>query len=311
MSRLRAALTTAALVAGALGTGPAQAHEDHVHELPAAGCFTIKDDVGDAHLNSQTAVPNDPDLDIVGVAMRTTATSLQTYIKVSNLENGPSTTDGHRFFVDFTFNGHVFSMASSHYKVGTGAVRDGLAQTGQAAKVTQLGVDVPTIDEPATDKGFKASGLKATFDITQDWLQLDLPLADIGKYGGKAFTGAITGILVRSAVDNYAVGTIADSAEGGKWTIGDNKCWSTPTKLTLSVTRYPSQRTVTARLVTSAGQALGGQTLTYYVNGKKYAVTRTNGTGTASVRGIKPGSTVKVEFAPVGSYAGSSASAKV
>lgn len=314
MSRFRASLTAAALLAAgaSVGARPAGAHEDHVHELPAAGCFSFPDEKDDARVYTVPQIPNDPDLDILGVALRTTATSLYTYVKVADLKAGPSTTDGHRFFVDFTFNGHVFSMDASHYKAGTGAIRDGLAATGQAAKVVQLGVDVPSATTVTMDKGFKASGLKATFDQTADWVLFELPLADIGKYGGKAFTGAITDVTVNSALDNYAVGTVTDTAgDGVKWTVGDNRCFAVVTKLALAITKYPAQRTVSARLLTASGQALSGRMLTYYVNGKRYAVVRTNSTGVAEVRGIKPGSTVKVEFAPVTGYLGTSVQTKV
>lgn len=313
MARVRASLTAAALLAaGALGAGPAGAHDDHIHELPAAGCYTVSDPGGDAHFPGYEQVPSDEDLDILGLVLRTTPSSLQAYVKVSDLAAGPKAGDGHRFFVDFTFNGHVFSMAASHYKAGTGAVRDGLAATGYGGKTVQLGVDIAPPHEPTKDQGYKASGLKATFDPVASFLMFDLPFADIGKYGGRAFTGTVSGVKATSAVDHYAVGSVADTTGApATWVVGDNRCFRVATKLTLGVTKLPATRTVTARLATASGQPLGGRTLTYYVNGKRYAAVRTGANGTAAVRNIKPGSTVKVEFAGVTGYLGRVAQTKV
>lgn len=313
MLRIRASLTAAALLAaGALGAGPATAHEDHLHELPANGCYSISDPKGDARLNDASQVPNDPDLDILGLVLRTTPSALQAYVKVADLAGGPMASDGHRFFVDFTFNGHAFAMEASHYKVGSGAVRDALAATGRTAGTTQLVVDGKDVTELTADRGFKASGLKATFDPAADFVLMELPFADIGRYGGRAFTGTLTNVVASSAIDHYALSSIADdTAEGGRWNVGDNACFNVATKLALSVTKYPAQRTVTARLTTATGQALAGKTLTYYVNGRRAAVVRTSSTGTAAVRNIKPGSTVRVEFAAVTGYLGTSAQKKV
>jgi len=313
MLRVRASLTAAALLAaGALGAGPVAAHEDHIHEVPVAGCYSLTDPKGDAHVDNVPQAPNDPDLDILGVVLRTTPAGLQAYVKVADLQGGPMAADGHRFFVDFTFNGHVFSMEASHYKYGTGVLRDALAATGKAAKTTQLTVDGESVTDPTADRGFKASGLKATFDATADFVLMELPYADIGKYGGRAFAGTITNVAASAAIDEYALSSIADTTgEGRAWTIGDNRCFTVATKLALSVTKYPARRTVTAKLTTASGQVLAGRSLTYYVNGKRTAVVRTASNGTASVRNIKPGSTVRVEFAAVSGYLGSSAQKKV
>jgi hypothetical protein len=323
-TRIRATLTAAALVAAGLGAtaGTGSALADPATELPAAGCQTITDDAGDAHVNNTAQVPNDSDLDITALTLRTTATSLVGYVKVTDLAGGPATTDGHRFSVDFTFNGHVFSASGSAYKNGTGAVRDGLSNTGQAGKTTQLGVDVPSLTAlpPATDKGFKASGLKVTFDQVNNYVVMDLPIADIVKYGGKAFTGAVTNVDARSTIDNYAVGTIADTTNAANsqttdpkvaWTIGDNKCFTVPTKIALSVVKFPSTRNVTAKLTTATGQVLAGKSVTFYLNGTKYTTLKTASNGTATVKNVKPGYTVKAVFTAVTGYAGTTASKKV
>lgn len=325
MSRVRTSLTAAAILASGLastGAAPATAAGDPVKELPVAGCLTLPDGPADAQpavLLAQARLPNDPDLDITGLTLRTTATSLVGYIKVTDLAAGPSSTDGHRFSINFTFNGHVFSLSGSAFKNGTGAIRDGLATTGQAGKTTQLGVDVPSLTAvpPALDKGFVASGLKVTFDQANNYVVMELPLADLAKYGDKPFNGVITNLDARSAIDLYAISSIADTTTEGntqtapataKWTVGDNKCF--PTRLALSVTKFPATRTVTAKLTTASGAPLAGELVTFYLNNKKHSAVRTASNGTAVLKNVKPGYTVKAVFAGAG-YGGSTATKKV
>lgn len=207
--------------------------------LPKAGCFDIKDPAGDAQIDGR--VPNDPDLDILGVAFQTTSTDFRAFIKVAQLKDGPATTDGHRFAVYFDFADNQFALSGSHYSHGTGAIRDGLAQTGQAGHVTQLGINVPSLTAvpPATSKGFVSSGLTYTFDTAHSWVIADLPLADIKKNaGGKKFAGRILGVGVSAGIDEYAVSSVADTTESGNsnvsytsaFVVGQNKCFAPPAK---------------------------------------------------------------------------------
>lgn len=321
--RSRAALAATAMLAAGLATGAdagsATVAADVTKELPAPGCVTVSDVAGDAHVNNTAQIPNDNDLDIVGLTLRTTSTALVGYIKVADLGAGPAYTDGHRFTIDFTFNGHVFSASGSAYKNGTGVVRDTLAETGQAGGTTALGVDVPSLTAvpPATDKGFKESGLKVTFDQTANYVVMELPLADIAKYGGKPFGGTVTNVDARSTVDNYAVGTIADTTNAGNtqttdpkvvYAAGNNKCF--PSRLALSVAKSAAARAVTAKLTTGTGAVLAGQPVTFYVDNRKVGTVTTTSAGTALVKNVKPGSLVKVVFAGAG-YLGSSASKRV
>jgi hypothetical protein len=222
---LVAGLGPLALTAHAAGTAATA--------YPKAGCFTLSDPKGDAKFDGQA--PNDPDMDILGVAFESTKTDLIAFAKVDKLAAGPQATDGHRYTFDFTFNGHVFSAAGSSYSHGTGAIRDGLAQTNEAGHTTQLGVDVPSLTAipPAVDKGFKTSGLKITFDVAKSWVVFDLPIADIQKYGGAKFGGILTAVDVKSAYDSYAVSSQVDSsavanaaASTDMWKVGANTCFA-------------------------------------------------------------------------------------
>jgi hypothetical protein len=324
-TRIRAALVAATLTATAFGSlydAGSASDADPAKDVPAVGCQTFSDAAGDAHVDNVAQAPSDPDLDITSLTLRTTSSALVAYIKVADLANGPTTTDGHRYTLDFTFGGHVFSASGSAYKNGTGAIRDALASTGEAGHTTQLGVDVPSLTAlpPSTDKGFKVSGLKVTFDTANNWVVMVLPTADITKYAGSAFTGRITAVDAKATVDNYAVSTQADSTNTDNsptpdaksaWDIGDNRCFAVATKLALSVVKFPATRNVTARLTTTSGQALAGKVVTFLVNGKRYTSVKTASNGTATVRDIKPGSTVTAQFAAASGYLGSSASKKV
>ena len=166
------AMTCAGLVAAGLpfvtGAGAAGLPAGY----PTAGCFDFTDPSGDAPPLNANNPNSDPDLDILGVALQSTAKDLKAYIKVNQLADGPSmSTDGHRYTFTFVFNGHLFSAAGSSFSHGSGAIRDGLAQTGQAGHSVQLSVDTPAVvsTEGATgrasgDLGFKDSGLTVTWD---------------------------------------------------------------------------------------------------------------------------------------------------
>jgi hypothetical protein len=236
------AMACAGLVAGGLpfvaGAGAAGLPAGY----PTAGCFDYTDASGDAHALNANNPSSDADLDILGVALQSTGKDLKAYIRVNKLADGPSaSTDGHRYTLTFLFNGHVFSAAGSSYSNGSGAIRDGLSQTGEAGHLVQLGVDTPPISvgtgivKLAGDRGYKTSGLTFTWDKANSWVVVDLPVADIEKYGGAKFTGKLMSVAAFSATDEYAVSSQADSTEVGNsgtytgtWQVGANKCWPKP-----------------------------------------------------------------------------------
>lgn len=210
---------------------------------PKAGCFDLVDPSGDSHPDLQNSAPTDPDLDILGVAFRSTATDFQAYIKVNRLAAGPETTDGHRYTVTFVLGDHIFSLAGSSYAHGTGAIREALASQGKAGHTNQMGVDTPPIVISASgvetlalaDRGYKTSGLNYTWNTTGSWVVMDVPIADIAKYAGVKFAGKLQSVGVFSATDEYAVSSTADTTESGNgtsytyvWTVGSNKCWPQP-----------------------------------------------------------------------------------
>jgi hypothetical protein len=277
--------------------------------LPAADCFTAKDPKGDAMLRAvnglpvDVAAPNDPDLDVTSLTLGTDAKNLKAYIKVDKLGDAPAYSDGHRFYVSFTFNKHSFTMAGSSFANGEGAFRDGLNSTGQVAASTQLAVDGTT---SSTDPGrftgpgpgFVPSGLKFTFDVKNSLVIASLPLADLEKYGKAPSSGAVLSSVYASGNSDYVasaiiVDTVPDGATGsapGKltYTMGDNHCFAPPapplSNLGVTKAQYGDVAVVAAKLVDAAGAAVAGKTVTFSLGASKASgVTGADGVAKASM----------------------------
>jgi hypothetical protein len=83
------------------------------------------------------------------------------------------------------------------------------------------------------------------------------------------------------------------------------------TKLTLKVAKSGTSRTVTATLRDDDGKPVAGQTVVWYVNGKKVSSPRTSSAGTVTLV-AKATQTVVAQFnAVAGKYAASKATQKV
>ncbi|HEV2891728.1 MAG TPA: hypothetical protein VGX28_15255 [Frankiaceae bacterium] len=297
--------------------------------LPRAGCFHVVDPTGDAHVGNAN-VPNDPDLDITGLTLRSTGGWVLAYVKADKLATAPATADGHRYSFEFTFNKHLFTVGASAYDSAQSEdVREGIAATGMGGHMVQLSVDTVSTLSAATAADYAAgqvsppfvdSGAQASFDTKNGWVTIGLPIADIEKYGQAKLSGALTGVVAKSAADYWrnslnADNTVKDNGTTSTdtWTVGDNKCFPQPvaTALSLTVAKRGSSRTVTARL-TAAGKPLAGQTVTWLVNGKKVGTATTTSAGTAVLTTAKPTQTVTVEFAGVADqYLASRATARV
>ncbi|MDQ1705181.1 MAG: hypothetical protein QOF18_1547, partial [Frankiaceae bacterium] len=211
----------------------------------------------------------------------------------------------------------------SDYANGSGQIREGLAQTGQAGHVTQLGVDVPSLTAipPATDKGFKDSGLKVTFDYTNSWVVIDLPIADVEKYGGAKFDGStLTAVDVKSATDAYAVSsqwdnTIKDNGlppSTDSWNVGDNNCFGPPAATLSNVGAATAQFTdaaaAAAKLVDIDGRPLAGKPVRFTV-GAVTVIAKTGADGVAKAA-VKPKGKAGT-YALVTSFAGDASAGKV
>lgn len=294
--------------------------------LPAADCFLAKDPTGDAVLSPLVGgpgLPNDPDLDLTSLTLGTDSKNLLGYLKVDKLAAGPAFTEGHRFYLSFTFNKHTFTMAGSAYKNGEAPIRDGLSQTGQVAATTQLAVDgVSSATDPArftgAGTGFVPSGLKFTFDLKNSYVIAALPLADLEKYGKAPAAGAtLTGIYASANADNFAVATGVDSAPDGAsasapgkltYAVGDNRCFAPPvpplTSLGAVKAQYGDVAAVAAMLVDAAGAPVSGKTVTFTLGSSQ-------ATGTTGADGVAKAALLVKETAGKRSMVITSGDAKV
>jgi hypothetical protein len=261
--------------------------------LPAAGCYAAKDPTGDAivrpvnGLPGDPGAPNDPDLDVTALTLASDAKSLTAYIKVDKLGK-PAYSDGHRFYVSFTFNKHNFTMAGSAFGNGEGALRDGLHGTGQVAATTQLAVDgVSSAIDPnrfvGAGTGFVDSGLKFTFDVKNSYVIAALPIADLEKYGKAPAAGAtLTGVYASGNTDYLATAIVTDTVPDGAtssapgkltYAIGDNHCFAPPAPPLSSVgsikAQYGDVAAVAAKLVDAAGAPVAGKPVTFTLDNSK------------------------------------------
>ncbi|HVF04915.1 MAG TPA: hypothetical protein VNA20_08755 [Frankiaceae bacterium] len=84
------------------------------------------------------------------------------------------------------------------------------------------------------------------------------------------------------------------------------------TKITLSVVKSGTKRTVTAKLVDDDGKVLAAQPVAWFINNKASGAPKTNSAGVVTLTTAKPTQTVKAVFTAVaGKYVGSTASVKV
>lgn len=84
------------------------------------------------------------------------------------------------------------------------------------------------------------------------------------------------------------------------------------TKLVLTVAKSGTKRTVTARLLDDDNKPVAGQTVNWYVNGKKVASAKTNAAGVVTFTRAAPTQTVTAEFLAVAKrFAGSKTSIRV
>ncbi|MDT7539869.1 MAG: hypothetical protein QOI82_3454 [Actinomycetota bacterium] len=279
---------------------------------PQANCFATKDPAGDAWYPANV-VPNDADLDLLGVTLGTTSDALVAYFKVAKLADGPATLDGHRFTLNFTFNKHAFAAAGSNFKdAQAGQIRDGAASTGRFGHLTQLSVDGSSIPPTsagaaqtvATGSAFVASGLKYTFDTKTSTVSLSLPLADIEKYGQAPTAGAaLTGVYVSAATDTGLLSSTWDTAPDGAsssapgkltYAFGDNHCFAPPTPPLSSVgavnAQYGDVASVAAKLVDGAGAPVAGKSVTFTLGASK-------ATGVTGADGVAKGVLVVKELA--------------
>ncbi len=276
--------------APAPAAAPAGSGGDPLTDYPAADCATYKDPKGDAVYNN---APNDPDLDITAYTLRTTADALVAYLKVDKLGAKPTVTplDGHRFYSDFTFNKHVFTVAASAFSSYGSSVRENAAKSGQVGPMAAM-----TVDSAGTggDPGFTDAKVTAKFDTKASIVVLSVPLASIEKYGKAPLAGAtLTAVAGRAGADTGVLILPTDNTKSAKpaddvYAIGDNHCFAAPTpplsNFGAVTAQYGDSAAVAAKLVDGAGAPVAGKTVTFTLGtSKATGTTGADGVATASL----------------------------
>ena len=242
--------------------------------LPVSNCYSVADAAGDVA---------DHDLDLLGLSLRTTGSSLQAYLRVSSLQTAPRFAEGHRFAVAFGYRGHRFTAAASSSAHGLSGVRDVPGVSTISGGSVQL-----------TDNGTaRRSTVTAQFDTTHSFVVLDIPLADLTKTAGAPATGFLTAVEATSAAE-AAVATYGggdSTIPAGQRTstsaylLGDNSCFG-PAPAVLSVqsplqAQYADQVAVAARLLDGSGRPLAGRQVSVSLAGVR-AVATTSSDGSFS-----------------------------
>ena len=276
---VRLSLLAAVVLAGAAPLAlPARAASS---EVPLAGCFQVTDPVGDV---------SDPDLDLVGVAFKTTPSSLKAYVRTNVLREAPRAGDAHRFSVAFTYRGSRFTMAASSSAHGSDHLRDADLAERTVGGRTQLYVGTGLVPTATSD-------LSAVFDLRNSLVVFDLPVRDVVRYGGAGWgTGlgsTLSDVKATSAVDAVATTFPGDSTadRGFAYFVGDNRCFGPAaavlTVLSAAQSQYGDLAPVTARLTDASGKALGGRSVRVELAGS--ATTATTGSDGVLRTALSPG----------------------
>jgi hypothetical protein len=230
--------------------------------VPAAGCVGFTDPAGDSDAAVGPAgAGDDPDVDLLSVTGRTTTKAVAGHLAVSALGAGPSfpAFTGHRFELELTVGGKLVVLSASETGPGEGTV-DG-------ASNTTLLVD-------------------AVFDEPSSQVVLSVDRASLVKATGTALPDgvALTDVAARSYAVSPVSESVADTAAGGSYVVGDNTCF----RPALSVTTPGSVQTsdlavVSVALTTSDGRTAPNQTVTARVGGGRTVSAKTDGQGTVTL----------------------------
>jgi hypothetical protein len=274
---------------------------------PNPGCNNIDDGKGDAQAEVSGQKPNgvDRDLDIVGVAIDTTATDLKAYLRIDNLAM-PNNAGGHDFELKFTANAKNVTLHVGELDAVQAAAANGTS---------------PTYGELGTARNADLTPTP-TFNKTNEFVIISVPLAKVATAIGGAFAAG-TKLTAVSAVSQWIYTpsqdkALADTAQAATdadrtYTLGESKCFGPlPGKLTNTGTttvQYTDAAAVAAKLTDSKDAPLAGKPVTFTI-GTKSVTVDTNDDGIAST-GLNPGVVAGTAYTLVTSFAGDASAAKV
>lgn len=201
-------------------TGTPGTFEEAPYASPRVGCQLLSDPTGDGTaVVAGPVFPNDSDLDVTSVAVKTTATQLQVLAKIATLGDKPANPqNGDRFEVTFKLGGKTFAFGAGR--------QDTVATTAAAPSANRN-----TVNGTADTK----LKLTPTFDKTKSTVTLAIDRAALEVAAGvPAPVGtALTGFAVKtygyfgnreSAADTAQAAAAADQV----YNVGDNACFFPP-----------------------------------------------------------------------------------
>lgn len=271
---------------------------------PKAGCYTFGDATGDGKPTFVGGTPaqlaNDPDLDILGVAIGTTATHLETYFRIDKLAM-PKNRGGHVFALTFTAGGKAVKLQG-----GEGDSTDKAAE-GAWGSPTYGTVGGSISDDIV---------VTAKFDKTNSFVVVSAPLAGIAKAIAAPFDAGtkLTGVSGTSAwMWTPLQGTVvadtvqATAAADREYTLGVSPCFGPPPAVLANRGKTSVQYTDAAALATKLtdadGGALAGRTVRFAI-GSRSVTARTGSDGVAKAS-LNPGLAAG-SYSLVTSFAGDS-----
>jgi hypothetical protein len=284
--------------------------------FPANGCNTVPDLTDDAKV-AGNANAAEPDLDITGLALETTATELKAFVRIAKLGTRPNTAPGHSFYVNFTVGGKTVSLITTAYDPAALSTPDDTI--ADATKSAPVSFAPPTY--ASVGGSYVPTGLKATYDVTHSTVVFSIPRKDLSAAAAAFTDGAtLSALTVRTATSYpgagglYVDSTAAANAAAGTatWTVGDNACFG-PAAGKLANTgktsvQYTDAAAVAAKLTNADGTAVAGRTVKFAVGSVSVtAKTAANGVATAA---LNP-KLVAGTYSLVTSFAGDDAAAKV
>jgi hypothetical protein len=275
---------------------------------PTAGCYTFGDVAGDGKvtlISAPAQLSNDPDMDVLGLAIGTTATNLEAYFRVEKLAM-PKNRGGHIFTLTFTAGGKVVEL-----QAGEGDAVD------KSIEGTWGSPTYGTVDGGISDDIV----VTAKFDKTNNFVVVSAPLAGIAKAVAAPLSAGtkLTSVFGTSAwmwtplqgtvgVDTVQAAAVADRV----YTVGNSPCFGPPPGVLANrgatSVQYTDAAALAAKLTGVDGAALAGRTVRFAIGAKSVtAKTGSDGVAKASLNpGLAAGS-----YSLVTSFAGDSNAGEV
>lgn len=281
---------------------------------PKEGCWTQTDVGTDGGTFAQNAT-QDKDMELLGMAVNTTATDLKAYLKVDTLAMPKSGVGGHQFQITFQV-AHASGAKTVDLVVG----EPDAVQTATAAASTTAW-NAAKIDGQVQS----AVTVTPTFDKTNSWVIISAPIdkiaAALATNPPAPFAPGIK-ITALSATSTWIVGpsrqplqhdSIADSdLKKREYVLGESPCFTPPPGILANVgatsVQFTDAAKVAAKLTDKAGTALAGKTVTFSI-GSKTATATTDSDGVATTS-INPGVSAG-KYSLVAKFAGDSSASEV